>query len=178
YLAARLATEDPAVRALILLATTVRPLDRALIVAAEREAAALAEIPPSLRLAQGIPPDFDPVRVMVNTIEALSLTNAPVLEVGGHRIKADWFRQHVRADPIATFRRVRCPALILHGTEDRLVDPAEADAIAHAMWAGGNPSVAVIRLSGLDHYFEPAGGAAALDAQLFGALEGWLGTEV
>lgn len=170
FLAARLAAEDRSVRALILLAATIRPLDRALLAAAEREAAAIADLPAAIRLSEGIPPDFDPVRVALNTIDALDRAEDPVLAIGGYRIKVEWFRQHARSDPRAAFRRVRCPALILHGTDDQQVDPAEAAEVARVLRSAGNEAVEVITIEGEDHYFAArapqAGGIRSLEAAM------------
>jgi dienelactone hydrolase len=58
-------------------------------------------------------------------------------------------------DPLAYARRVRCPALILHGGADLHVPPRSAERLATAMRAAGNRDVTVRIFPGLSHSFLP-----------------------
>jgi len=59
------------------------------------------------------------------------------------------------ADPLTYARRVRCPALLLHGGSDLTVPPRSAERLASAMRAGGNRDVTVRIFAGLSHAFLP-----------------------
>lgn len=64
-------------------------------------------------------------------------------------------RSYLGIDPLAYARRVRCPALILHGATDQHVPPRSAERIASAMRAGGNRDVTVRVFPGISHSFLP-----------------------
>ncbi len=53
-----------------------------------------------------------------------------------------------RSDPFKNIARVRVPVLILHGTADRLTDPAVAERLKAAAAA---PTAELHRISGADH---------------------------
>jgi len=58
-------------------------------------------------------------------------------------------------DPLSYARRVRCPALILHGGSDLHVPPRSAERLASVMRAGGNRDVTVRIFPGVSHSFLP-----------------------
>lgn len=177
YLAARLAARRDDVRALVLLSPPAQSLDRALLARAEREAAAIAALPPAQRLLEGIPADYDPVRAAANLIDALLASNERVLSIGGTPYKVDWFRQSVRAEPADAYRRVRCPVLILQGGDDEFTAPDAVETVAAMVRAGGNQSVAVAVLPGKDRaYRAPATGAApgGTAPEVLGRIADWL----
>jgi len=58
-------------------------------------------------------------------------------------------------DPLAYARRVRCPALILHGGSDLHVPLRSAERLATAMRTNGNRDVTVRIFPGLSHSFLP-----------------------
>jgi dipeptidyl aminopeptidase/acylaminoacyl peptidase len=62
---------------------------------------------------------------------------------------------YLSIDPMAYARRVRCPALILHGAADLHVPPRSAERLATAMREGGNHDVTVRIFPGLSHSFLP-----------------------
>jgi len=67
-----------------------------------------------------------------------------------------WMRWLLSYDPLPTARRVRrTPVLLLQGTTDQSVPPADATRLATAFRAAGNPDVTVRLLPGLDHIFVP-----------------------
>lgn len=87
-------------------------------------------------------------------------------------------------DPIPTARRVRVPVLILQGDTDRQATPEQADTLAAAFRAGGNPDVTVQTFPETNHLFlaDPvgwSGGYAMLPSkhvrpEVLGAIADWL----
>lgn len=61
----------------------------------------------------------------------------------------------LKADPIQYDQQVRCPALVLQGGADVTVPVRSAEAIAHAMRAGGNSDVTVRIFPGVSHFLLP-----------------------
>ncbi|HEX8271729.1 MAG TPA: alpha/beta fold hydrolase [Longimicrobiaceae bacterium] len=95
-----------------------------------------------------------------------------------------WIASFLRHDPVAAARRVRAPALVLHGARDRSVDPADARRLGAALRAAGNPDVTVRLLPGIAHsLLRDPDGAPGREMYLYrtrvapevtGALTGWL----
>jgi pimeloyl-ACP methyl ester carboxylesterase len=78
-------------------------------------------------------------------------------------VTAPWYRFFLSYDPAAALRRVSCPVLALIGERDLQVPPQlNLPAIRSALEAGGNKSVEVAELPGLNHLFQTAktGGVA------------------
>ncbi len=77
------------------------------------------------------------------------------------------FLEDVEAlDVLAAVRRIQCPLLVTHGTDDEIVPCADGDAIAEAV-----PSkAALLRYAGADHRFSDA---ALLD-RLLGDIVEWM----
>jgi fermentation-respiration switch protein FrsA (DUF1100 family) len=66
-----------------------------------------------------------------------------------------WMRGFLRLDPRPYLQRVRCPVLAITGEKDRQVDPdLNLPAIQEALEAGGNKSVTVRKMAGLNHLFQ------------------------
>ncbi len=96
-----------------------------------------------------------------------------------------WLAFFLDYDPLRTAREVKeTPVLILQGGTDRQITPEQADALATAFRAGGNPDVTVRHFPDLDHLMlpDPSGdpaGYALLPSrrpspELLGALADWL----
>ena len=64
-------------------------------------------------------------------------------------------RSYLALDPLAYARRVRCPALILHGGSDLHIPPRSAERLARVMRANGNRDVSVRIFPGISHSFLP-----------------------
>jgi dienelactone hydrolase len=64
-------------------------------------------------------------------------------------------RSYLSIDPLAYARRVRCPALILHGGADQHVPPRSAERLAVAMREGGDRDVTVRIFPGVSHSLLP-----------------------
>jgi len=73
------------------------------------------------------------------------------------RITTPWFRYALTLDPRIALRRVTVPALVLDGSRDLQVSPAQnVPEIVTALLEGGNSDVTVRVLPGLNHLFQPA----------------------
>lgn len=100
------------------------------------------------------------------------------------RARNPHFRFFLEYDPISTARRVSVPVLILQGETDRQVTPEQADTLAAAFRAGGNPDVTVRTFPDTNHLFLAdsvgwSGGYALLPSkevrpEVLGAIADWL----
>lgn len=162
-IAPMVAAEDPALKAVVLIAGTSRPgrdilayqtrygVERDTSIAAEKRDSALAAI-----------------RAQVDSMVA----NVP------------WFRFFSEYDPLPTTRRVKQPVLILQGATDRQVTADQAEELAAALRAGGNRDVTVRIFPDVNHLMlrDPdgwGGGYTSLPdpnvvPELLGALADWL----
>ena len=64
-----------------------------------------------------------------------------------------WMRTWFDLDPRVVARRLRMPALLLHGDNDRQVPVGDADELAMALRSGGARAVTVRRFPATDHLF-------------------------
>jgi hypothetical protein len=97
--------------------------------------------------------------------------------------KEPWLRYFMSYDPLPTARRVRVPVLILHGTTDRNVPPADAQKLAQTLRAAGNRDVTVRMFEGVNHVFlrDPDGNprryealpSFAVGSEVLGAIADW-----
>jgi dienelactone hydrolase len=97
-------------------------------------------------------------------------------------------KSYLSIDPLSYARRVRCPALILHGASDLHVPVRSAERLAEAMRSGGNRDVSVRVFPAISHAFlpDPIGlnsGWAALPGfmtspQVLQAITDWLGARL
>jgi dipeptidyl aminopeptidase/acylaminoacyl peptidase len=97
-------------------------------------------------------------------------------------------KSYLSIDPLSYARRVRCPALILHGASDLHVPVRSAERLAEAMRSGGNRDVSVRVFPAISHSFlpDPIGlnsGWAALPGfmtspQVLQAITDWLGARL
>ena len=66
-----------------------------------------------------------------------------------------WFRYFIMTDPANFWKKVKCPVLALNGDKDLQVAAVEnLPAIEKALSSGGNKSVKIVRLAGLNHLFQ------------------------
>ncbi|HEU0077100.1 MAG TPA: alpha/beta fold hydrolase [Longimicrobiaceae bacterium] len=166
YVGPMVAAEDPALRALVLVAAPART-GRALVeyqsrVTLESDTATRARVDSLLPLA----------RAQTNSLAAAS----------------PWFRSLLAHDPVPFARRLRMPVLVLQGETDTQVPAAEAPALAAAIRAGGNRDVTVRILPAVNHLLvrDPSGdfrGYASLPSrqvvpEALGALADWLAAKL
>lgn len=100
--------------------------------------------------------------------------------------RTPWVRFFLEYDPLPAARRLTAPVLVLQGATDRQVTAEQAEELAAAVRAGGNPDVTVRILPGINHLFllDPAGTAdvaayaalpdKAVPPQVLGPLADWL----
>jgi uncharacterized protein len=77
------------------------------------------------------------------------------LQIG--QITSPWFRYFLTYDPATALRKVTCPVLVLNGSLDKQVLPAQnLPAIRKALEEGGNKHFEIAELPGLNHLFQTA----------------------
>jgi pimeloyl-ACP methyl ester carboxylesterase len=97
--------------------------------------------------------------------------------------RAPWMKWFLEHDPSAVARRVRTPVLILQGETDHQVPVPEAEKLASAFRAAGNPSVTVRLFPETNHLFvaDKIGGfsyeklpSLAVRKDVLGSIADWL----
>lgn len=171
--APRVATREPAVAFLVLIAPPAVPGAEILVGQVERTARAaglagdsvaaavalqrriqdliLADVPEDERvrrldslLAEGVPE-----KDRESTTQALDLQRRQLL--------GPWFRSFLRHDPATDLRRVKQPVLALWGDKDLQVPPEQnRPPLEAALAAGGNREVTARTLPGLNHLLQTA----------------------
>ncbi len=143
-----IATEDPRVAAIILLAGTSRPVDRVLT---EQTLYALALQSPINSSDKTLYP------ALVTRLEQIfKEARSKPKPADSANDQLAWFREHAESDPLALARRVHVPALILNGERDMLVLPYHALELAQAMADSGNKQVLLRIFPNLTHVFTPS----------------------
>jgi hypothetical protein len=72
-------------------------------------------------------------------------------------ITSPWFRYFLAYDPATALGKLTCPVLVLNGSKDLQVPPAQnLPAIRKALEAGGNKHFEIDELPGLNHLFQTA----------------------
>ena len=72
-------------------------------------------------------------------------------------ITSPWFRYFLAYDPATALGKLTCPVLVLNGSKDLQVPPAQnLPAIRKALEAGGNKHFEIDDLPGLNHLFQTA----------------------
>ena len=99
-----------------------------------------------------------------------------------------WIRFWMTYDPLPVVRRVRAPVLILHGATDRQVTPDQADELAAALRSGGNRDVTVRVFPNMNHLLveDPHGGYSGytnlpsleVRKDFLGVLADWLAAKL
>jgi alpha-beta hydrolase superfamily lysophospholipase len=132
-IAPMVATRDPRIAAIVLMAGTAKPGVRVLV----DQAVGPIERAPGLTPERRAALEAEAARGM----ESDTAPASPWMR---------WFRAY---DPLPTARRVRQPVLILQGAVDRQVSAGQADTLAEAMRAAGNRDVTERVFPHLNHLF-------------------------
>lgn len=74
-------------------------------------------------------------------------------EVSVRESREAWRRSIQDLDPLVAASQLRMPVLILHGTTDRAVDPADARMLERTIRSNGNTHVETHIFKGLNHHF-------------------------
>lgn len=70
---------------------------------------------------------------------------------------APWFRYFLDYDPATALRKIKCPTLVLNGSLDKQVPPAQnLPVIRQALTESGNKHFEIVELPGLNHIFQTA----------------------
>lgn len=85
------------------------------------------------------------------TRERSRLFGVPALTDDG----TPWIRTFLTTDPQPILEKIHCPVLAVFGEKDQAV-PAEQNAYAVALALRGNSRAKVVRLAGLNHFFQTA----------------------
>lgn len=144
-IAAMLASTDPRIAAIVLMAGTGKP--------------AFAVLEDQLRDALSHDPDKTPAQIDSAAADQQKQLHALADSEGDLPATAaglPWLREFLRHDPIATIGKVHQPILILQGALDRQVTAEQAQALAGAAQAAGNQRVDVAVFERLNHLFLPA----------------------
>lgn len=99
-------------------------------------AAAVAVLTPEAKIALGLPPDMDPAGIVGN-------------------LTAPWLHYLLRYEPAENLARIDVPVLVVIGSLDRQVPPAENLAAIRAALRN-NPDVTLVEAPGLNHLFQTA----------------------
>jgi pimeloyl-ACP methyl ester carboxylesterase len=91
--------------------------------------------------------------------EKLAADGVPEAQIG-MAIKvflSPWYRYFLTYDPATALRKVACPVLVLDGSKDLQIAPAQnLPAIRKALEEGGNKHFEIDELPGLNHLFQTA----------------------
>jgi dienelactone hydrolase len=146
-IAPMVATTDPAVRAIVLMAGTASP-GRAISMEQNRYA-------------------IDSVAHLRGAARDSALARAG-RSLDSAAARGGWLGFFLTYDPLSTARRVKTPVLIVQGETDRQVPPSEAKLLADAFRTAGNGDVSVRMYPATNHLFLADSNGAATDAS--GAL--------
>ena len=164
--AAIIASEDPRVAAVALLAGSSRPVDKVVIEQALFQLALTGPVDPS-----------DKARLPTisrQIAELFEQAKANPKPAGAADDPLAWFREHAASDPLSTIRRVKAPVLILNGERDALVLPYHAVELSQALAGAGNKRVTLRIFPNLTHLFTPS----TLDPSERGEKSGVVSAEV
>lgn len=77
------------------------------------------------------------------------------LATAAAQMNSDWMRYFIAYEPSEDWRKVKCPVLILNGSEDVQVNAqVNMNAIAWALQEGGNEQYKLVMLHGQNHLFQ------------------------
>lgn len=96
-------------------------------------------------------------QILSGVPEAQKAAASGMLDAQMSAVSTPWFRYFLSYDPRPALSKVKCPVLAIIGERDLQV-PYERnlEAIDAALKAGGNGSVTLVRLPGLNHLFQTA----------------------
>lgn len=167
------ASNDPTIAGVIILAGTSRPLDEIIIEQLKAQES-------DTRLPQPVRDEASRlVPIMTETIARAKAGERGV----ANGINLTWLREHMKHDPRETIARVRCPILIAQGEADLKVLPRNATELRDAARAAGNEDVTLEMLPGLTHLFTQfpfdnpeykAEEAERISPQLLDILAAWI----
>jgi len=85
------------------------------------------------------------------------LDKKAIVEMQIQQTTNPWMLHFIKFDPKTVLEKVKCPVLAINGEKDLQVPPKEnLSAIESALKKGGNQSVTILELPGLNHLFQEA----------------------
>lgn len=72
---------------------------------------------------------IDPLKSQRKAFERVRSTSATTIRIQGKKTNARWLRQFMDYDPAPIFKQIKAPLLVIVGSHDMQVPPADADAI-------------------------------------------------
>jgi pimeloyl-ACP methyl ester carboxylesterase len=125
---------------------------------AELYAIARKESDPAVIAAQGRKALEDALAAQASLSESDKAEARKGIDKALADLSTPWFRTFLALDPAVYLRAVHIPVLALNGTRDLQV-PADADlaAIDAALKSGGNTGGRIMKMQGLNHLFQHAG---------------------
>lgn len=120
------------VAGLILIATTVDKLDRALKEQAQKLSEDITTGTGSKRRLMSLAFKIfgSPEKMQATTLKKVRETQKPCIRIRGQRLNARWLREILDYDPVYTMRNVKCPVLAITGEKDIQVNPQDTARIA------------------------------------------------
>jgi hypothetical protein len=91
--------------------------------------------------------------------ENLAADGVPEAQIGVsiQSLTSPWYRYFLTYDPATALRKVACPVLVLNGSKDLQIAPAQnLPAIRKALEDGGNKHFEIDEMPGLNHLFQTA----------------------
>ena len=83
-------------------------------------------------------------------------TETEFLEMQKNFVDAAWFRSYLNYSAAPWLRRLRAPALVLHGELDTQLPPHHGAALRDSLKAAGHPRVSYVPARGVNHLFQVA----------------------
>jgi len=182
-IAPMIASEDPTIKAIVLMAGTAKPLDQ---VITEQQEYILSKqhIPEETKrkLIQDQKDFFAWVRGEKEWDEE------KLKQLGSLVNRKQWLLEHFQHDPLQTIKKVKCKVLILQGGKDRQVFEKHAHLLDQALQESGNQNHLLKIFPDLDHLFcrtegegdyaEYADTERPLDPEFLDFLTDWLKKEL
>ena len=122
------------------------------------------------KLLDLIETEKDPA-LLEQKLRAQLTEQVPAAQVGTQirALTSPWFRYFLAYDPATALRKLTCPILVLNGSLDLQVPPAQnLPAIRKALEEAGNTHVEIDELPGLNHLFQTAKTGSPLE---YGKIE-------
>lgn len=138
-----IASQDKGVAALVMMAGTARPLDQVFI-----------DQMIYLMKLKGI--DQEEIQKAVEKQKEVfeKIRRGESVDPKAVRGNPDWWRQHMKNNPLEVIKRVSCPLLIMNGGKDYQISPEEdAQALDRTLKGVGHPDHTLKIYPELDHFF-------------------------
>ncbi|MHB8895463.1 MAG: alpha/beta hydrolase [Candidatus Geothermincolia bacterium] len=120
---------------------------------------------------------------IASLVADISGTTEVTAQVGGHKVFLDWMRSWIQATPSTDFAGLKVPVLVMQGTADGVVPPAQASDIMNVLGARAGGVQKLESFDGLGHAFGkeltesqsiPYRQHPVVDAKVLDALGTWL----